>query len=100
MLRLASGIILVVPVLAAMATPLMKRASAFFNPVQGGGSWLDNAGDGFGEPLNVSNLALRQRVCPSYEASSGCLQVVISGESSADVLTDDGIINFARALGL
>lgn len=25
----------------------------FFDPRQGGGSWLDNAGDGLGEPLNV-----------------------------------------------
>lgn len=49
----------------------------FFDPVKGGGSWLDNAGDGFGEPLNV----------------------VISGLSSPDVLTDDGVINFARAIG-
>ena len=54
MLRLASGIILAVPVIAAVASPMMKRATAFFNPVNGGGSWLDNAGDGFGEPLNVS----------------------------------------------
>ena len=35
------------------------RATAavdFFNPVAGGGSWLDNAGNGLGEPLNVSFL--------------------------------------------
>ncbi|KAI9463416.1 hypothetical protein HD554DRAFT_2283507 [Boletus coccyginus] len=38
---------------------------------------LDNAGDLLGEPLNV----------------------IISGLSSADVLTDDGILNYARAIG-
>jgi len=39
---------------------------------------LDNAGDGFGEPLNV----------------------IISGLSSPAVLTDDGFLNFAEAVGL
>jgi len=38
---------------------------------------LDDAGDGLGEPLNV----------------------IISGLSFADVLTDDGIVNYARAIG-
>ncbi|KAH8093062.1 hypothetical protein BXZ70DRAFT_897777 [Cristinia sonorae] len=52
-------------------------ATAFFNPVDGGGSWLNNAGGGGGEPLNV----------------------VISGLSSPDVLTDDGVLNFARSIG-
>lgn len=28
------------------------------------------------------------------------MQVIISGTSSPDVLTDDGIVNFARAIGL
>lgn len=32
---------------------LNKRAVAFFDPVTGGGSWLDDAGSGGGEPLNV-----------------------------------------------
>ncbi|CAL1707002.1 unnamed protein product [Somion occarium] len=53
------------------------NAVAFFDPTQGGGSWLDNAGSGGGEPLNV----------------------VISGLSSPAVLTDDGVVNFARAIG-
>jgi hypothetical protein len=26
---------------------------AYFNPTTGGGSMLENAGDGYGEPLNV-----------------------------------------------
>ncbi|KAA1471724.1 hypothetical protein DENSPDRAFT_837784 [Dentipellis sp. KUC8613] len=54
-----------------------KRATAFFDPTANGGSLLDDAGDGLGEPLNV----------------------IVSGLSSPDVLTDDGIVNFARAIG-
>ncbi|KAJ3882425.1 hypothetical protein F5051DRAFT_319721 [Lentinula edodes] len=49
----------------------------FYSPLLGGGSMLDDAGDGFGEPLNV----------------------IISGLSSPEVLTEDGIINFAKAIG-
>jgi hypothetical protein len=49
----------------------------FFSPLIAGGSMLDNAGDGFGEPLNV----------------------IISGLSSPQVLTLDGFINFAVAIG-
>ncbi|KAJ4488405.1 hypothetical protein J3R30DRAFT_3435633 [Lentinula aciculospora] len=49
----------------------------FYSPLLGGGSMLDDAGDGFGEPLNV----------------------IISGLSSPAVLTEDGIINFAKAIG-
>ncbi|EJD03385.1 uncharacterized protein FOMMEDRAFT_146952 [Fomitiporia mediterranea MF3/22] len=56
---------------------LCERAVAFFDPADGGGSMLDDAGDGLGEPLNV----------------------IISGLSSSDVLTDDGFLNFARSLG-
>ncbi|KAI0333571.1 hypothetical protein GY45DRAFT_1344032 [Cubamyces sp. BRFM 1775] len=55
---------------------LQKRAVDFFDPAQGGGSIFDNATFG-GEPLNV----------------------IISGQSSPDVLTDDGILNFAKAIG-
>jgi len=66
---------------AAIASVVYTRSSkatkAFFNPVDGGGSWLDDAGVGVGEPLNV----------------------VISGFSSPDVLTDDGLLNYARAIG-
>ncbi|KIP06598.1 hypothetical protein PHLGIDRAFT_72471 [Phlebiopsis gigantea 11061_1 CR5-6] len=60
------------------ARPAQTRAaSAFVDPTTGGGSWLDVAGTGVGEPMNV----------------------VISGLSSPAVLTDDGITNFARAIG-
>ncbi|KAF8550361.1 hypothetical protein OG21DRAFT_1514101 [Imleria badia] len=50
---------------------------AFYNPTLRGGSMLDNAMNGYGEPLNV----------------------IISGKSSPHVLTDDGIVNYARAIG-
>jgi len=49
----------------------------FVNPNLNGGSMLDNAGNGLGEPLNV----------------------IVSGLSSPAVLTDSGILNFARAIG-
>jgi len=58
---------------------LRKRVSDrdFFNVTKGGGSWLDSGNGTAGEPLNV----------------------VISGLSSQAVLTDDGFLNFARAIG-
>jgi len=49
----------------------------FYSPLLGGGSMLDDAGDGLGEPLNV----------------------IISGLSSPEVLTLDGIVNFAKSIG-
>ncbi|EPQ57666.1 hypothetical protein GLOTRDRAFT_99486 [Gloeophyllum trabeum ATCC 11539] len=49
----------------------------YFDPRPNGGAMLDNAGDGYGEPLNV----------------------IVSGMSSPEVLTEDGIVNFARAIG-
>lgn len=49
----------------------------FYNPILTGGSMLDNAGNGLGEPLNV----------------------IISGLSSPVVLSGDGILNYARAIG-
>jgi hypothetical protein len=39
---------------AALADVLSRQPTpGFFNPSIGGGSWLDNAGNGLGEPLNV-----------------------------------------------
>jgi len=51
----------------------------YYSPLAGGGSMLDDAGAGpdVGEPLNV----------------------IISGLSSPEVLTDAGFLNFARAIG-
>lgn len=43
---------LVVYAALALATPI-KRATAYFSPSSGGGSMLDVAGVGVGEPLNV-----------------------------------------------
>ncbi|KAI0633399.1 hypothetical protein C8Q77DRAFT_1217811 [Trametes polyzona] len=61
---------------AAFAS-VMRRASAFVNPADGGGSMLIDAGNGLGEPLNV----------------------IISGLSTPSILNEDGIINYARAIG-
>ena len=38
------------------AGPLVKRAAAYYNPADNGGSMLTNAGDGYGEPLNVRTV--------------------------------------------
>lgn len=70
-------IALAVQVLVAFAAPTASRIS-FLVPTSNGGSLLDDAGSGVGEPLNV----------------------IISGASSPDVLTDDGFTNFARAAGM
>ncbi|KAF9227474.1 hypothetical protein BS17DRAFT_467164 [Gyrodon lividus] len=63
--------------LLSFSPTLDYRGVAYYNPTLGGGSMLDDAGDGYGEPLNV----------------------IISGLSSPRVLTDDGIVNYARAIG-
>ncbi|TFY64682.1 hypothetical protein EVJ58_g2468 [Rhodofomes roseus] len=62
--------------LRASAGPIAKRADAYYNPADNGGSMLTNAGS-LGEPLNV----------------------IVSGQSSPDVLSYDGIVNYARAIG-
>ncbi|KAI0964112.1 hypothetical protein AcW1_001009 [Taiwanofungus camphoratus] len=61
----------------ALAGLISKRAVAYYDPTDNGGSMLDNAGDGYGEPLNV----------------------IISGLSSQSVLKENGFINYARAIG-
>ncbi|KAF8499806.1 hypothetical protein F5888DRAFT_113617 [Russula emetica] len=64
---------------AVLGVSLRKRISDgdFFNVTDGGGSWLDSGNGTLGEPLNV----------------------VISSLSSEQVLTDDGFLNFAQAIG-
>lgn len=87
----------------------------FFNPNDNGGSMLDNgkilqlllnffrdlfvlvAGDGFGEPLNVSSYL---SFLHSTHLTYFDLQVIISGLSSPGVLTEAGFENFANAIGL
>jgi len=71
---LAAAIALSAPASAMYA----KRAVAFFPPTAGGGSELDDAGTGVGEPMNV----------------------IISALSSPEVLTDDGFLNFVQSVGL
>ncbi|KAJ7153447.1 hypothetical protein C8R43DRAFT_1187078 [Mycena crocata] len=61
----------------ALSTVFSSRAVAFYDPTPNGGSMLNNAGGGGGEPLNV----------------------IISGLSSPGVLTDTGILNYAQAVG-
>ncbi|KAI8993798.1 hypothetical protein BD414DRAFT_411631 [Trametes punicea] len=61
----------------ALGLGVQKRAVAYYNPLAGGGSMFADAGNGLGEPLNV----------------------IISGLSSPDVLNEDGLINYARAIG-
>ena len=39
---------------SVLGSPLEKRAVDFFAPIANGGSELDDAGNGLGEPLNVS----------------------------------------------
>lgn len=63
--------------LPAVAGVVKRAGVAYYSPANGGGSMLDNAGDGLGEPLNV----------------------IISGKSSSEVLNEAGIINFAQAIG-
>lgn len=59
-------------------TTMDKRGGVeYYNPTAGGGSMLIDAGDGYGEPMNV----------------------IISGLSSPAVRTLNGAINFARAIG-
>ncbi|KAL5506941.1 hypothetical protein ACEPAH_6397 [Sanghuangporus vaninii] len=75
--RYLTSLTLLVSFLCALASPVGKRTVAYYDPSPGGGSMLDDAGYGSGEPLNV----------------------VISGISSPLVLTDDGFLNYARSLG-
>ncbi|GJE94897.1 hypothetical protein PsYK624_110730 [Phanerochaete sordida] len=74
---LASALLLLAASLVNARPSKVDADVGFFDPTANGGSWLDNAGTDVGEPMNV----------------------VISGLSSPDVLTDDGFLNFARAIG-
>ena len=42
----------------ASHTPRSGSGVAYYDPHDGGGSMLDNAGYGYGEPLNVSRISL------------------------------------------
>ncbi|KAF8199887.1 hypothetical protein K438DRAFT_1583088 [Mycena galopus ATCC 62051] len=58
------------------ATEVTKCGVDFIDPTTNGGSWLDKSA-GLGEPLNV----------------------VISAQSSPEVLTLDGLLQYAKAIG-
>ncbi|KAJ6625762.1 hypothetical protein B0H10DRAFT_2161644 [Mycena sp. CBHHK59/15] len=58
------------------ASPLSRRAVDFVNPTLAGGSFLDKSA-GLGEPLNV----------------------IISAQSSPEVLTPSGFIQYAQVIG-
>jgi len=76
----ALGAIIAFPgILAGVVSPLARStdAVAFVVPTLGGGDWLDSAAPPLGEPLNV----------------------IVSGLSSPQVLTDDGFLNWAQSLG-
>ncbi|KAF8724715.1 hypothetical protein AX14_008651 [Amanita brunnescens Koide BX004] len=62
---------------SASSLATTRGVEDFYIPTDAGGSMLNNAGDGYGEPLNV----------------------IVSGLSSPDILTDDGIRKYARAIG-
>lgn len=76
----ASSIVIALLAASALATPSPTRRAAvpFFTPAAGGGSQLDDAGNGLGEPMNV----------------------IISALSSPAVLTQAGFLNFANSIGM
>jgi hypothetical protein len=82
-MRLVPFLLLAVQALFVLAAPLATRNVDYYDPRLNNGSMLDTAalnkttGALVGEPLNV----------------------IISGKSSPEVLTTDGIVNYARAIG-
>lgn len=50
------GLALLAAASCASAGSLVKRAAAYYDPALNGGSMLTNAGDGYGEPLNVRTV--------------------------------------------
>ena len=49
----------------ALGAAVNKRAAPYFNPALGGGSMFADAGDGFGEPMNVRALLTRSHITSS-----------------------------------
>jgi hypothetical protein len=100
MLQLVSLLLLHATVSASPAPAQIPLSAltpaAYFDPAPGGGSMLDDAGNGLGEPLNV-RVPGREAICSSGLTRG---QVIISGLSAPGVLTDTGLINYARAIGL
>ncbi|PFH51981.1 hypothetical protein AMATHDRAFT_2470 [Amanita thiersii Skay4041] len=75
-----------------------RRAVAFFNPVSGGGSMLDN-----GKSPIISIILHYYLTTSSWKWRRRAIErmpsVIISGLSSAAVLTNNGILTYARAIG-
>ena len=71
-------------------------------PENGGGSFIDKASDGLGEPLNVSPLFCLDCAPLPFTTRSEyqTKQVIISGLSSPWVLADGGFVLYANAIGL
>lgn len=93
--KLAVFVLAVVP---SALSVLVRQSAGFVNPANGGGSMLIDAGNGLGEPLNVRiRYAAISPLCLTGAMSA---QVIISGQSSQSVLNEDGITNYARAIGL
>lgn len=59
MVRFALLVLLSIHATLGISGSLQKRTTsdvAFFDPTQGGGSWLDSGNGALGEPLNVSRF--------------------------------------------
>jgi hypothetical protein len=89
---------LAVRVSFGLEIPLFDRAVAYYNPLTGGGSMLDDAGEYRIAQYHfcLSKLSGMIGSGPVGEP----LNIIISGLSSPHVLTDDGFLNFARSIGL
>lgn len=90
--------VLVLAAVPAAFSVTVRQTKAFVNPADGGGSMLIDAGNGLGEPLNVR--IRHAAVSPLYLTEAISAQVIISGLSSPSILNEDGITNYARAIGL
>lgn len=100
MARFAVSFILALQTALVLGAPSLSLLP-FVDPTLLGGSLLDDAGGGLGEPLNVSlHFTTPQEYMKSKLSLELLSQVIISGWSSAGVLTDDGFTNFARAAGM
>jgi hypothetical protein len=60
-----SALSFAVVVLQSLAVVRAQVDVDFFNPILGGGSMLNNVGNGLGEPLNVSTIKTYE-VCQCY----------------------------------
>lgn len=99
MSRLILSVVFAAQIVLTLGAP--TALLPFVDPTLLGGSLLDDAGGGLGEPLNVRlYYVILLYFTMSYRIIKLILQVIISGLSSAGVLTDDGFTNFARAAGM